>query len=75
MFEGEPRMDAVPAARLRAGLRGLPVKERELLSLRFDADLTYVEIAQILSMSKAEVAAAVIRALRRLKESLDWCEV
>lgn len=49
-------------------LRQLPQRDQELLSLKFDAELTNAEIARIVGMSPLNVRVAVFRALRRLRK-------
>lgn len=59
-------------AQLGALLTGLDEEQRELLSLRFSAGLTYPQIAQALGRSEGAVKMAVHRLLRQLEE--DWDE-
>lgn len=44
---------------------------RELVSLRFDAGLTYGEIADIVGLTRAEIARRVLQAVRRLTASIS----
>ena len=52
-------------------VRGLPPRDQELLSLRFDAELTGEEIAQVMGMKPLNVRVCIHRALRRLRERLE----
>lgn len=45
----------------------LPERDQELLSLKFDAELTNAEIADVLQMSPGNVRVAIFRALKRLR--------
>jgi RNA polymerase sigma factor (sigma-70 family) len=49
----------------------LPEPEREALALRFGADLTVPEVAQVLGISLTTAEGRVYRGLRRLREDLD----
>ncbi|MBI2913272.1 MAG: RNA polymerase sigma factor [Chloroflexi bacterium] len=51
--------------------RTLPRRDQELLSLKFDAELTYAEIARIMGMSDVNVRVSIFRALRRLRDRLQ----
>jgi RNA polymerase sigma-70 factor, ECF subfamily len=56
---------------LRAGLRTLADRDRELLALRYGADLTAREIAAILGITPHAVEVALHRALARLRSALE----
>jgi RNA polymerase sigma-70 factor (ECF subfamily) len=45
----------------------LPRRDQELLSLKFDAELTNAEIGQVLKMSPLNVRVSIFRALKRLR--------
>ena len=51
--------------------RALPRRDKELLSLKFDAELTYAEIARIMGMSDVNVRVSIFRALKRLRDRLQ----
>jgi RNA polymerase sigma-70 factor (ECF subfamily) len=53
--------------RLRAALAGLAEEEREALGLRFAADLSVPEIAQLLGLPLSTVEGRVYRGLRKLR--------
>ena len=53
--------------RLMTHISQLPVRDQELLSLKFDAELTNAEIAEVLQMSPGNVRVAIFRALKRLR--------
>ena len=60
---------------MRDWLRGLEPRERELLALRFAADLPAAEIARILDLSEDNVHQIASRALRRLHAQLSRSEL
>jgi RNA polymerase sigma-70 factor (ECF subfamily) len=49
----------------------LPRREQEIIALKFDAELTNREIANVLSTSEVNVRVTVFRALRKLRERLQ----
>jgi RNA polymerase sigma-70 factor (ECF subfamily) len=49
----------------------LPTRDRELLSLKFDAELTNAEIAKVVGMSPLNVRVALFRALRKLRAGME----
>jgi len=59
------------SAELEAALRGLTTRDREIVALRFGADLTGPEIAEMLGLTLANVQQILSRSLRRLKGELD----
>ena len=71
----DPRPDeqieaADTSARVRAALDTLPVKHREILSLRHFEDLSYVDIASHLGIPEGTVMSRLYHARRRLAERL-----
>lgn len=65
----EERLDGAPE--LLDALNQLSDRDREVLALRFGADLTGPEIAELLGLSLANVQQIVSRSLRRLREILE----
>ena len=57
------------ADELRSLLRVLGDREREILALRYGADLPANDIAELLGLSSANVHQIISRSLRRLRES------
>lgn len=49
-------------------LRGFPQREQDIISLKFDAELTNQQIAQIMALSEPNVRVIIFRALRKLRE-------
>jgi RNA polymerase sigma-70 factor (ECF subfamily) len=58
-------------AAVRAALAALPEDQREVLTLRYMADLSYAEIARITATPQGTVASRVFRALVRLGQDLE----
>lgn len=58
-------------ASLSALVRQLPRREQEIIALKFDAELTNREIANILSTSEVNVRVTIFRALRKLRERMQ----
>jgi RNA polymerase sigma factor (sigma-70 family) len=56
---------------LIAALAGLSDREREVIALRYGADLSGPEIAEMLGLSLANVQQVASRALRSLRAALD----
>lgn len=52
-------------------LRQLPKREQEVISLKFDGELTNREIATILGTSEVNVRVTIFRALRKLRQRLE----
>lgn len=63
---GRLRVDA-----LRSALAGLPARDREVVSLRFEEDLSHAEIGAITGASEGAVKQRVWRALSRLARELE----
>jgi len=49
----------------------LPLRDQELLSLKFDAELKNSEIAKVMKMTPLNVRVAIFRALKRLRALLE----
>ena len=58
------------AASLRAALNRLPERDREVLLLRYVAELSAPEIAEMLGLSSGAVRTRIHRALQRLSDEL-----
>lgn len=56
---------------VRAALARLPHHARAVLLLRFEQELTYAEIAQIVGRAEVTVRSQVFHALRRLQRALE----
>ncbi len=63
--------DAIASVDLRAALMQLPDREREVLALRYGAEMTGPEIAGMLGLSAANVHQIISRTLRKLRVELD----
>jgi RNA polymerase sigma-70 factor (ECF subfamily) len=78
----EWELDAEPAAReantdpdVRAAVQALPPRRRLMVFLRYFADLSYAEIAEVLGVSEGTVAATLAQARVELAERLELEEV
>jgi RNA polymerase sigma-70 factor, ECF subfamily len=68
---GELEQDSVTRLSLRAAMAGLSARDRELLALRYGAELTAAEIAELLDMRTSAAEVALHRALARLRALMD----
>lgn len=55
---------------LKPAIAALPEREREILVLRFTADLTQAQIGRRLGISQMHVSRLLARSLRRLRAEL-----
>ena len=62
--------DTVDRLTMRAAVLELPERDRELLALRYGADLTARQIGDVLGMTTNAAEVALHRALKRLREVL-----
>ncbi|MFJ1707888.1 SigE family RNA polymerase sigma factor [Kitasatospora sp. NBC_00374] len=67
----EGAYDALERDRLRAALRGLQRRQREVLVLRYYADLTEAQAAEVLGISVGSVKAYGSRGLSALRTVMD----
>src|SRR4051812_6780641 len=68
----DPRLELVEYRSVVDGaFRALPERERQVLALRFDEDLTQSEIAARVGISQMHVSRLIRRALDRLREVAD----
>lgn len=66
----DPVTQAMSTEALKAWFQGLRPPEREVLALRYGADLSVAEIAEIMDVSKANIHQISSGALRRLPTSV-----
>lgn len=59
------------AASLRQRISQLPERDRDLVLLRYNAELTSVEIGQVLNMSSSAVRVRLMRILQRLSSEME----
>ena len=71
---GELERDSVERLTLAAALTHLSDRDRELLAMRYGADMKAAQIAQVLEQSTNSVEVALHRALRRLRDVLEEAE-
>jgi RNA polymerase sigma-70 factor (ECF subfamily) len=73
---GEPGPDeaaerAAERDAVRAALSTLAAKDREVIALKFHADLTNAEIAEVLGVSVSNAGTLLNRAMNKLREAVD----
>ncbi|HZP26692.1 MAG TPA: sigma-70 family RNA polymerase sigma factor [Dehalococcoidia bacterium] len=52
-------------------MRKLPPREQEIVSLKFDAELSNAQIARILGLSEGNVRVILFRTLKKLREMME----
>jgi RNA polymerase sigma-70 factor (ECF subfamily) len=67
---GELAEDAIRRLDLAAAIAGLGERDRELIALRYGADLTARQIAELLGLGTNAVEVALHRAIDRLRSTL-----
>jgi RNA polymerase sigma-70 factor (ECF subfamily) len=68
---GEAAELAAQRAAVRAALGRLPARERELIALKYHAELSNAELAAVLGVSVSNAGTLVHRAMTKLRETLD----
>jgi RNA polymerase sigma-70 factor (ECF subfamily) len=58
-------------ARILGHLRRFPAQEQDIIALKFDAELTNPQIAQVMGLSEGKVGVALYRTLRKLRKALE----
>jgi RNA polymerase sigma factor (sigma-70 family) len=69
--QGDLEEDAVRRLTLRSALARLDARERELIALRYGADLTARQIGELLGERTNTIEVALHRALGRLRSHLE----
>jgi RNA polymerase sigma factor (sigma-70 family) len=72
--EEGPEVSSGISGELAAALESLSERDREVVALRFGADLRGPEIAELLELSLANVQQILSRSLRRLRAELETSE-
>jgi RNA polymerase sigma-B factor len=70
-WDGPPRSTSLPGvctSVLESWLAALPERQREVLRLRFEEDLTQSEIGERLGISQMQVSRLLCRSLAHLQE-------
>src|SRR5439155_27027518 len=68
---GDLEEETARRLRLAAAMAGLGERERELIALKYGADLTARQIGEVLGLQTNAVEVALHRALGRLRDVLD----
>ena len=58
-------------ARLLDQVRHLDLREQDIIALKFDAQLTNAQIAQVMQLSEGKVGVMLYRTLRKLRKALE----
>jgi RNA polymerase sigma factor (sigma-70 family) len=56
---------------VRRALSKLPAKDREVIALKFHADLSHAEIAEVLGVTPSNAGTLLHRAMTKLREAVD----
>src|SRR3954452_9023076 len=67
---GDVALDVITRLDLSAAVEGLEARDRELIALRYGADLSARQIAELLDLKTNAVEVALHRGLKRLREEL-----
>ncbi len=68
---GEAALLAAQRDAVRAALGRMPARERELIALKYHAELSNAELAAVLGVSVTNAGTLVHRAMTKLRETLD----
>ena len=58
-------------ARILDRLRHLALREQDVIALKFDAELTNAQVAQVMQLSEGKVGVILYRTLRKLSKALE----
>lgn len=73
-YEGVPEdhlVEREELARIMAHLRHFPRREQDLIALKFDAELTNGQIAEVMNLSESNVRVILCRTLQKLRKALQ----
>jgi RNA polymerase sigma-70 factor (ECF subfamily) len=68
---GDQAEAAIERTALRAALAALPVRDREVVALKFHAGLDNAELAEVLGISVSNAGTLLHRAITKLREAID----
>ena len=71
---GDLEQEAIQRISLAAEVERLSVRDRELVALRYGADLTAAQIAELLELTTNAVEVGLHRALARLRSTIVQSE-
>jgi RNA polymerase sigma factor (sigma-70 family) len=71
--EGAPDdlLDSPELARVLNHLRDLPLRQQDIVALKFDAQLTNAHIAEVMELTERKVRAILYRTLRHISKALE----
>ena len=67
----EAVLKSTDLARILGHLRQFPQREQDIIALKFDAELTNGQIAQVVGLSEGKVGVILYRTLRKLRKALE----
>ncbi len=72
--EGVPEdhlLEREELARIMAHLRHFPRREQDIIALKFDAELTNAQIAEVMRLTESNVRVILCRTLQKLRKALQ----
>ena len=72
--EGVPEDDVLEReelAKIMGHLRHFPQREQDIVALKFDAELTNVQIGEVMGLTESNVRVILCRTLQKLRKSLQ----
>jgi RNA polymerase sigma-70 factor (ECF subfamily) len=67
----EAVLKSTDLTRILGHLRRFPQREQDIIALKFDAELTNGQIAQVVGLSEGKVGVVLYRTLRKLRKALE----
>jgi RNA polymerase sigma factor (sigma-70 family) len=58
-------------AKIMGHVRHFPQREQDIIALKFDAELTNVQISEIMNLSESNVRVILCRTLQKLRKALQ----
>ena len=66
----EALLERTDLAKILGHLRQFPQQQQDIIALKFDAELTNAQIAQVMGLSEGKVGVILYRTLRKLRTAL-----
>jgi RNA polymerase sigma factor (sigma-70 family) len=73
-LQGAPEHDPLQppeVTRVLEGLSRFPLRQQDVIALKFDAELTNAQIAQVMGLSEGNVRQILYRTLQKLRKALE----
>ena len=64
-------LDSPDVARVLNHLRDLPLRQQDIVALKFDAQLTNAQIAEVMELTERKVRAMLYRSLQHIQKALE----